>query len=491
MATGRRYRVASVVGVAAIAALAVRLGSDPAVQSLVAHLPVLGRLPVDPAAGAELLFETATTLAVVIAAFLPLYVPRPRRSLDTVALAGQRVLLSTVALAAVGYFDYTYRLPRLTLVVTAGLLFVLAPSWFLFLRRTPDAAADRAVVVGDDPGAIEATVRAADVPVIGYVSPPGPVPGAVGAALPDGGVPEGASRANRAPGRGRGEPPDGLDGLACLGGLSRLGEVFVEHDVDAAVLAFSRPDRAEFFGALEACHAHGVVAKAHRDHADTVLTHGPAAGPLVDIDLEPWDSLDRLTKRAFDVAVAAAALVALAPVMLVVALAIRLEDGGPVLYSHERTAAFGGTFPVRKFRSMAVDAETGGARLSEEDAGGVDPRVTRVGRVIRRTHLDELPQLWSVLRGEMSVVGPRPERPELDTDMERAAPDWRRRWFVRPGLTGLAQVEGATAFDPEEKLRYDVGYIRHRSLRFDLRILLRQLWRVATDVRELLIDLGR
>jgi lipopolysaccharide/colanic/teichoic acid biosynthesis glycosyltransferase len=88
----------------------------------------------------------------------------------------------------------------------------------------------------------------------------------------------------------------------------------------------------------------------------------------------------------------------------------------------------------------------------------------------------------------MSVVGPRPERPELDTDMERSAPDWRRRWFVRPGLTGLAQVRGVTAFDPEGKLRYDVEYIRRQSLRFDLRILLRQLWGVAADVEDLLTD---
>jgi lipopolysaccharide/colanic/teichoic acid biosynthesis glycosyltransferase len=491
MPTGRRYRVASVAGVAVLAVLAVRLASSTAVQSLAALLPVVGRLPVDPAAGHELLFETATTLAVVLVAFLPLYVPRPRRSLDTVALAVERVLLSTVALAAVGYFDYTYRLPRLTLVLASGLLFVLAPVWFLYLRRTPDDAADRVVIVGDDPNAIEATVRATDVPVLGYVSPPGPARRAVGGeALPDGGVHDRPIPHDRPVGAvedGAAEP-SALDGLDCLGGLSRLGEVFAEHDVDAAVLAFSRPDRAEFFGALEACHARGVVAKVHRDHADAVLTHGPATGALVDIDIDPWDPIDRLLKRVFDVAFAVGTLLALAPVLLAVAVAVRAEDGGPVLYSHERTAAFGGTFRVRKFRSMTVGAESGGARLSEEDAGGVDPRVTRVGRVIRRTHLDELPQLWSVLHGEMSVVGPRPERPELDTDMERTVSNWRRRWFVKPGLTGLAQVEGATAFSPGEKLRYDVEYIRRQSLRFDLRILLRQLWQVLVDVRKLLTD---
>lgn len=484
MQTGQRYRAVSVAGVAVMTAIAVRVGSARSVQSLAARLPVVGRLPVDPA-GSEFAFQTATTLAVVLVAFLPLYVPRPRRSLDTAALVGQRVLLSTVALAAIGYFDYTYRLPRLTLVLASLLLLVLAPAWFLSLRRSTDGDAERVVVVGDDPHAIEATVRATETSVLGYVSSPGPAPSPLGGELlPDGGVHEGAPGGTDGSAVVPGAPP--LEGITCLGGLSRLAEVFVEYDVDAAVLAFAWPDRAEFFGTLETCHASGVVAKIHRDHADAVLTSGPAAGPLVDIDLEPWSPFDRLLKRAFDVAFAASVLVALCPVMLAVALAVRLEDGGPVLYGHERTAAFGGTFRVRKFRSMAVDAESRGVRLSEEDAGGVDPRVTRVGRVIRRTHLDELPQLWSVLRGEMSVVGPRPERPELDTDMERAAPDWRRRWFVRPGLTGLAQVRGVTAFAPLEKLRYDVEYIRRQSLGFDLRILIRQLWGVAEDVHDLL-----
>jgi lipopolysaccharide/colanic/teichoic acid biosynthesis glycosyltransferase len=486
MPTGRWYRVTSVGGVVALTALAVGLGSSPTVQSLAVLLPVVGRLPVDPAGGSELLFEVTTTLTVALLAFLPLYVPRPRRSLDTVTLAVERVLLSMVALAAVGYFDYTYRLPRLTLVLTTGLLLVLAPTWFLFVRRAPDGSTERVVVVGDDPHAIEATVRATDVPVVGYVSPPGPSRGPTGQPLADGGVQEPPAGTVTS---GSGSHNGGsLPGLSCLGGLSRLGEVFVEHDVDVAVLAFSRPDRAEFFGALEACYAHGVTAKAHLDHADAVLTSGPTEGPLVDIDIDPWDPLDRLVKRAFDVAFAAVALVALAPLLFAVAAAVRLDDGGPVLYGHERTAAFGGTFRVWKFRSMAVDAESDGVQVSEEDAGGVDPRVTRVGRVTRRTHLDELPQLWSVLRGEMSLVGPRPERPELDTDMERAVADWRRRWFVKPGLTGLAQVEGATAFSPEEKLRYDVEYIRRQSLRFDLHILFRQLWQVGADVLDLLTD---
>src|SRR5699024_7652054 len=160
----------------------------------------------------------------------------------------------------------------------------------------------------------------------------------------------------------------------------------------------------------------------------------------------------RVAKRLFDIGFALSALIVLSPIIVLIGGAIKLNDGGPLLYSQERTAEFGDTFPIFKFRSMVPNAEAKtGAKLSEEDVGGIDPRVTRIGRVLRKTHLDEIPQLWSILAGDMSVVGPRPERPELDDDIESNLLKWRRRWFVKPGLTGLAQVNNATGHDPERK----------------------------------------
>jgi lipopolysaccharide/colanic/teichoic acid biosynthesis glycosyltransferase len=194
-----------------------------------------------------------------------------------------------------------------------------------------------------------------------------------------------------------------------LGGLLRIEDVLVEYDVDTAVLAFAEADRAEFFGALDACYEHGVDAKVHRDHADTVLTAGGSAGTLVDVEIEPWDVQDYILKRGFDVAFSLFGLLVLLPVILCIAAAIKLEDGGSILYTRELTAVFGETFDVYKFRSMVENAESEtGATISDEDQGGVDPRVTRVGRVLRQTHPDEIPRLWSVLQGDMSVVGPRP-----------------------------------------------------------------------------------
>jgi lipopolysaccharide/colanic/teichoic acid biosynthesis glycosyltransferase len=428
---------------------------------------VLSRHPTDKPNGMDITHEILTTVAVVLVAMVPLSKPRPRRILDIVELATKSTLLACIALAAIGYFDYTYRLPRITLIVGGTLLFVILPAWFVAIRRTPSDDGERTVIVGDDPECMDDILRAVEGTVVGYICPPSMFfgedePRIATPEIADGGV------------------PNDLDELACLGGLSRLDEVFVEYDVDTAVMAFSQSDRAEFFGALDSCYHHGVAAKVHRDHADVVLTT-EASGKLVDIDLEPWDWQDHIVKRGFDLAFALVGIVAFVPVSVLIALAVKLEDSGPILYGQERTATFGNTFTIYKFRSMVPDAEQDGAILSQEDAGAEDPRVTRIGRVLRQTHLDEIPQLWSVFVGDMSVVGPRPERPELDTDMEADVGQWRSRWFVKPGLTGLAQINGATGFDPAEKLRYDVEYIREQDFWFDLKIVVRQMWMVVGD----------
>jgi exopolysaccharide biosynthesis polyprenyl glycosylphosphotransferase len=477
MGSGLRYRAISAAGTATLVTVAVLVANHPLVQRVTHYVPIYALLPETTLTNDELSIALATAVVVVLAALLPLFRPQPRRVLDVLGLLTRRVLGATVALAAIGYFDYTYRLPRATLVVTAGLLLATLPPFFLAIRRRPSTDDERVVLVGDDPDAMAEIHDATDFPVLGYVSSPSTLTDDADR-IADGGV-----TAGRAP----------VADLDCLGGLSRLDEVLVEHDVETVALAFSRPDRAEFFGSLATCYDHGVTAKIHGKHANSVLTRDVSEAEVVDIDLEPWDPQDYVLKRLFDVAFAATGLVVLSPVMLVVAAAIRLDSPGPVLYSQQRTAEFGDTFTVYKFRSMVPEAESEtGATISSEDDGEVDPRVTRVGRVLRRTHLDEIPQLWTVLVGDMSVVGPRPERPELDADIERGVGGWPARWFVKPGLTGLAQVNGVTGSEPERKLRYDVEYIRQQSFRVDLELVGRQFWTVAVDVGELVRDrLGR
>jgi sugar transferase (PEP-CTERM system associated) len=183
--------------------------------------------------------------------------------------------------------------------------------------------------------------------------------------------------------------------------------------------------------------------------------------------------LRRCGKRAFDIGSASVLLLLSWPVMLLVALAIWIEAGGrgPVLYRQERVGENDATFRLVKFRSMRTDAERGGARWAKVD----DDRVTRVGRVIRKIRLDELPQLWNVLRGEMSIVGPRPERPEFVEGFKQRIPYYGLRHSVPPGLTGWAQLRypyGASELDAIEKLRFDLFYVKNHGFQFDLMVLL-------------------
>lgn len=177
-------------------------------------------------------------------------------------------------------------------------------------------------------------------------------------------------------------------------------------------------------------------------------------------------------KRATDVLVSLLGIVLAAPIAMGVALAVRLTSSGPVLYHQSRVGKTGRVFTVHKFRSMRLDAEalTGPVWASKNG----DPRVTSVGRWLRRLRLDELPQLWNVLKGDMSFVGPRPERPEFVAQLTKVIPFYGQRHIVRPGLTGWAQVRytyGASAEDALQKLQYDLFYIKNLSLSLDLFII--------------------
>jgi lipopolysaccharide/colanic/teichoic acid biosynthesis glycosyltransferase len=174
-----------------------------------------------------------------------------------------------------------------------------------------------------------------------------------------------------------------------------------------------------------------------------------------------------LTKRALDIVGASVGLTISAPLLAASALAVRLEDGGPVFFRQERVGLDGRLFDVLKLRTMIVDAHTQGAGYAVDKG---DSRITRIGKLLRRTSLDELPQLWNVVRGEMSLVGPRPT---LSYQVEQYTERQRRRLEVRPGLTGWAQVNGRASLSWPERIELDVWYVEHRSLALDLRILLR------------------
>lgn len=182
-------------------------------------------------------------------------------------------------------------------------------------------------------------------------------------------------------------------------------------------------------------------------------------------------------KRTFDLVVSLAALLLTAPLFPLIALLVKATSPGPVLYRQQRLGEGGKVFNIVKFRTMRADAERGEAVWAEV----ADPRVTTVGRVLRDSRLDELPQMWNVLRGEMSIVGPRPERPDFLNALEAAVPFWSRRHLLKPGVTGWAQVRAGYASDHdamETKLAHDLWYLRHQRLIVDFMICMRTLPRL-------------
>lgn len=467
MVSGWRYRLGAAGGTVIGAILAVTIMNQSMVLALWQIVPVVGSLQANTATGNELIFEIAATAVVFLIVMAPLYRPRPRRILDTVLEAQKRVLIGVLVLATVGYFDYTYRLPRLTLIGVGVVLLLVLPIWYVEIRKEPNGRTERAVIIGDDHRQITRIMTEANIPFLGYLSPGNGIQ-----------FTSEGSESRAAFADGGSVPSD----LKRLGGLSSFEDVLVEYDIPTAVFAFHEPDRAEFFGTLHACWEHGVDPKVHESYSDFLLTEG-RSGPLVDVAIEPWDLQDYALKRLFDVVFAATGLVVLLPTVILISAAIKLDSPGPVLFSQPRTTRFGRTFTFYKFRSMVPDAEERtGVVVSREDAGERDPRVTRVGRFLRQTHLDEIPQLWSILIGDMSVVGPRPAQTEIEDEFEEETSEWVKRWFVKPGLTGLAQIEGATGLEPTRKLHYDLLYIQQQSLTFDVKIVIRQLWSDAIDV---------
>jgi exopolysaccharide biosynthesis polyprenyl glycosylphosphotransferase len=260
-----------------------------------------------------------------------------------------------------------------------------------------------------------------------------------------------------------------------LGSVDDLHSIIHEHRIREIIIALDSSDHDRLLDIVAHCNSNKVGLKIMPDLYDIISgqarTNQIYGFPLIEISpqlMRPWEEA---IKRLIDVAVSAIILIAGLPVWLLIAAAIKLESPGPVLYKQERVGRDGNRFNMVKFRSMRQDAEVAGPRW----AGKRDPRVTRVGKILRKLHLDEIPQMWNVLRGHMSLVGPRPERPVFVEELSREIPMYSRRLKVRPGITGWAQVKhkyDESLEDVKKKLQYDLFYIENMSLRMDFKILL-------------------
>ncbi len=273
-----------------------------------------------------------------------------------------------------------------------------------------------------------------------------------------------------------------VDGAPVLGTVADLPGLAERAGADLVYLALPRPEWQAEEEALDRLADSTAAVRLVPDLARAFVLNASVEDfdgmPVVMVTETPGQGWNAVLKRGFDVVFALIGLVLLSPLLLLIALWVRLDSPGPVLYGQERVGMNGRRFTMLKFRTMRVDAEAEGAGWTTPG----DPRRTNAGRILRPLSLDELPQLWNVLLGHMSLVGPRPERPMYVDRFRGSVPRYMLRHHVKAGITGWAQVNGLRGDTPlEQRIEYDLYYIRHWSLAFDLRILLLTVLRVFRD----------
>jgi exopolysaccharide biosynthesis polyprenyl glycosylphosphotransferase len=269
-------------------------------------------------------------------------------------------------------------------------------------------------------------------------------------------------------------PEISANGYRVFDDYSRLENVLQEQRVQHMVVAFSRDKHTRTVELMERCRPYGVeftvVPRLYEVFSDRVGVEHIRGLPVLGLKRSSITGLEGLVKRAMDIAISFAALIVLSPVLLLTALAVKLESQGPVLYRQVRLGKNERPFQMLKFRSMKRDAETDGAGWSIPG----DMRRTRVGKIIRPLGIDELPQLINVIKGEMSLVGPRPERPEHIPRFQKDIPSYSSRHRVRPGLTGWAQINGLRGdTDIHERVEHDIYYIENWNAWLDVKIMLK------------------
>lgn len=260
-----------------------------------------------------------------------------------------------------------------------------------------------------------------------------------------------------------------------LGNIEQIRTIVCEQGVNDVIVALEQTESRKLIDVVDQVDVPDVSVKILPDFYQIIIglnrTNQIFGLPLIDIIPDPMPSWEKIAKRTFDLSVSIILLIFVSPIMAILFVLIPLTSTGKAIYSQERVGLFGKNFIIYKFRSMVNDAEkSGNAQLATQN----DPRITPLGNFMRKTRLDELPQLWNVIRGDMSLVGPRPERPVFVNQFKKQIPLYSRRLRVRPGITGWAQVKwkyDESFEDVIEKTKYDLFYVENMSLRMDFKIL--------------------
>ncbi len=424
---------------------------------------------------------------------------------------GMAVSIATLVVLSVGVYYREFSYSRVAFAFNWAIAIALCSASRLLLRRLLHAryAAGkdlrRTVIVGEPKGFLLEKLRtdpAFGVDVLGVLDRAGEDPPGGAAAFADAGpLTPTLSPGERETGAEKGgvgvvvrsartaaAATRPLAALPRLGSVASFPRLLEEHGIDEVLIVDPALTHEELLAAIHACEARGGEVRLVPPIYDLLVSPGDLTYvqgvPFLRVDEKRYKRLGFLAKRLFDAAASAVALVLLAPLFAAVAAAIKATSPGPVFFVQTRAGEGGRPFRMLKFRTMVANAEArlaevvDVAKLEEPVVKVVDvPRVTRVGRWLRRLSLDELPQLVNVLRGDMSLVGPRPEELRM---VERYDVWQRRRLKVKPGLTGLQQVERRGTTSLNERVRLDILYIRKQSFLLDLVIILRTVWVVLT-----------
>lgn len=268
--------------------------------------------------------------------------------------------------------------------------------------------------------------------------------------------------------------------IPLLGSVEKIEQLVAEKKAQEVILALEGNKRKQVMEVVNQCNGMQVNFKIVPDLYDIVMgqarTNQIYGFPLIDILPQHMPEWERQLKRLMDIFISGGVLLIFFPIWLLIALAIKLDSNGPIFYKQERVGRDGKKFTMYKFRSMIHDAES---KTGPKWAQRKDPRITRVGRIIRKPRLDEAPQFYNVLKGEMSLIGPRPERPYFVEKFKREIPFYARRLLVKPGITGWAQIKGeydTSIENVKTKLQYDLFYLENMSLRMDLKVILNTIY---------------
>jgi len=263
------------------------------------------------------------------------------------------------------------------------------------------------------------------------------------------------------------------NGIETLGGFSDLSDVVVSNSVDLVIISSEKISLSKLIELIFKCDEHQVKVAILPNLYEIVIGKVDikqiAGIPLLEVKFGAHDKFYSNVKVIFDYAAALFSLLLLSPFFLIVPVLIKLDSRGPAIYTQSRVGMFGREFRIYKFRTMVLDAED---KTGPVIASNNDSRVTRLGKFLRDFHIDEFPQLINVLKGDMSFVGPRPERPHFVERFCKMLPVYSKRFLVKPGITGLAQVHGRYDSNFEHKLRYDLAYINNMSMLLDLKIII-------------------